>query len=57
MGLFLIVFLLAFVVPFWKILPRHGIGRGWAVLAVFPIGTLALLYIIAFVAPRGGRQV
>ncbi|MEM6375357.1 MAG: hypothetical protein AAF689_18450 [Pseudomonadota bacterium] len=51
MTLFLFAFLAAFVVPFWKILPTYGIARPWALLALFPIGTLALLYIIAFVAP------
>lgn len=51
MTLFLLAFLIAFVVPFWKILPRYGIASPWALIALFPIGTLALLYIIAFVPP------
>lgn len=51
MTLFLAAFLAAFVLPFWKILPRYGIASPWALLALFPIGTLALLYIIAFFPP------
>ncbi|MEM6482268.1 MAG: hypothetical protein AAF681_10515 [Pseudomonadota bacterium] len=51
MTLFLAAFLAAFVIPFWKILPRYGIASPWALLALFPIGTLALLYIIAFFPP------
>ncbi|MEM6579002.1 MAG: hypothetical protein AAF678_10955 [Pseudomonadota bacterium] len=51
MTLFLLGFLAAFVVPFWKILPRYGIASPRALIAIFPIGTLALLYIIAFLSP------
>lgn len=51
MTLFIFAVLAAFVVPFWKILPRYGIASPWALLALFPIGTLALLYVIAFFPP------
>ena len=36
------------VVPFWRILPRHGIPSPVALIAVIPIGALILLWIIAF---------
>jgi hypothetical protein len=36
------------VVPFWRILPRYGIPAAVAVLAVFPLVALILLWIIAF---------
>lgn len=36
------------VVPFWKILPRHGISKYFALLAVLPAIALVLLWIIAF---------
>ena len=51
--MWIIIFMAAFVVPFWKLLPNYGIAAPWALLAIFPIGTLALLYIMAF-APRTG---
>lgn len=53
----ILLFMVAFVVPFWKLLPQYGIASPWALIAVFPIGTLALLYLMAY-APRneGGRK-
>ncbi len=36
------------VVPFWKILPRNGISKYFAILAIFPAIALILLWIIAF---------
>ena len=36
------------VVPFWRILPRHGIASGFALLAILPVGALILLWIVAF---------
>jgi hypothetical protein len=55
--IWLVILSLAFVVPFWKLLPQYGINSWWSVLAVVPIFALALLYIMAFVAsPKGGQQ-
>lgn len=36
------------VVPFWKILPRYGISKYFALLTVVPAIALVLLWIIAF---------
>lgn len=36
------------VVPFWRILPRAGIPSWLAVVAVFPLAALILLWIMAF---------
>ncbi|MCR9112608.1 MAG: hypothetical protein NXH84_05010 [Rhodobacteraceae bacterium] len=49
--IWILLFMVAFVVPFWKLLPQYGIASPWALIAVFPIGTLALLYLMAY-APR-----
>jgi hypothetical protein len=36
------------VIPFWRILPRHGIAAPFALLAVIPVGAVILLWIVAF---------
>jgi hypothetical protein len=36
------------VIPFWKILPRYGISKYFALLCVIPAIALVLLWIIAF---------
>jgi len=36
------------VIPFWKLLPRYGLSKYYAVLAVMPAIALVLLWIIAF---------
>ena len=54
--IWLVLLSAAFVVPFWKLLPHYGISSWWSAAAVIPIGALALLYIMAFVAePKGGQ--
>ena len=52
--LWVLVFMAAFVIPFWKLLPSYGIASPWALVAVLPIGTLALLYVMAFASGRKG---
>ena len=49
-GMFLwwLVGALLLVVPFWRILPRHGIPAWVALAAVFPLFALVLLWIVAF---------
>ena len=42
------------VPPFWKILPRHGITKYFALFAVIPAIALVLLWIIAFKDDLGG---
>lgn len=44
------------VVPFWKILPRHGITPWFALLAVLPVGAIILLWIVAFRDQFADRQ-
>ncbi len=36
------------VIPFWKLLPKYGISKYFALLAVLPAIALVLLWIIAF---------
>lgn len=44
------------VVPFWRILPRHEIPKGFALLAVLPLGAVILLWIVAFRDAVGNRS-
>ncbi len=44
------------VVPFWKLLPRFGISKYFALLAIFPAIALILLWIIAFKDDLEGRS-
>ena len=44
---FLVVAVLM-IVPFWKILPRYGISKYFAILTIIPAIALVLLWIIAF---------
>lgn len=45
------------VVPFWKILPRHGIPNWVALFAAIPLVALILLWVVAFKddVQRSGR--
>jgi len=52
--IWLILLSVAFVVPFWKLLPEYGISSYWALTAIFPLCTLIMLYIMAFSAERKG---
>ncbi|MEO0752857.1 MAG: hypothetical protein AAFY25_13775 [Pseudomonadota bacterium] len=53
--LWVILVAVAFVIPFWKLLPQFGLSPYWAIAAVFPLFALALLYVMAFLAgPRKG---
>ena len=36
------------IIPFWKILPRHGVQPWFSVLAFIPVGAIILLWIVAF---------
>ena len=36
------------VVPFWRILPRHGIHPYWSLLAALPVVAVIMLWIVAF---------
>ena len=44
----LLIMAVLLVVPFWRILPRHGIPNWVALVAVIPVGALILLWVVAF---------
>ena len=46
--LWLIIMAALLVVPFWKLLPRFGIPSWVAILAIFPLIALILLWVMAF---------
>ena len=52
--LWVLVIAVLVVVPFWKILPRYGITKYFALFAVIPAIALVLLWIIAFKDDLGG---
>lgn len=54
MGILLLLSV-AFVIPFWKLLPQYGLSKYWAIAAIFPLFALALLYVMAFLSgpPKG----
>ncbi|UWQ22827.1 hypothetical protein [Jannaschia sp. W003] len=52
-GLLLMIMVAAvFVVPFWLLLPKFGYSKWFALLAVFPLLSLILLWVLAFSEPR-----
>lgn len=57
-GMFLwwLIWALLLVVPFWRILPRHGIPNWVALAAVFPLFALVLLWVVAFKDDLGGKS-
>jgi hypothetical protein len=40
--------LLAAIVPMWRLVDRAGLHPLWSLLAVAPLGLVALLWIVAF---------
>ena len=54
--LWLLIVAMLVVVPFWKILPRYGITKYFALFAVIPAIALVLLWIIAFKDDLGGSD-
>ena len=46
--LYLLVMAALLVIPFWRILPRHGIPNWVALAAIIPLGALILLWVVAF---------
>ena len=43
-----LIFTILQVVPLWRILPRAGIASPWALVAAIPLGTLILLWVLAY---------
>ncbi len=41
------------VVPFWRLLPRFGLPAWLAILAIFPLVALILLWVMAFMGRTG----
>lgn len=46
--LWFLVLAILVIVPFWKLLPRYGISKYFALLAALPAIALVLLWIMAF---------
>ena len=49
---------LVIVVPFWRLLPRYGIPNWVAIVAVFPLAAVVLLWVMAFndkLSGKGGQ--
>ncbi len=46
--LWMLIFGAVLVIPFWRILPRHGIPAWVALAAVIPLIGLILLWVVAF---------
>lgn len=43
------------VVPFWRLLPRFGIPNWVALVAVFPLAAVILLWVMAFNDKLSGK--
>ncbi len=43
------------VIPFWKLLPRYGLSKYFALLAIIPAIALVLLWIMAFKEDLEGK--
>ncbi|MES2915307.1 MAG: hypothetical protein V4753_09340 [Pseudomonadota bacterium] len=43
------------VVPFWRLLPRFGIPSWVALVAVFPLAAVVLLWVMAFSDRLSGK--
>jgi hypothetical protein len=58
-GGFLMMVLMAalLVVPFWLLLPKFGHSKWFALLAVFPLAALILLWVLAFSTPARTSEV
>jgi len=46
--LFMVIFAVLMVVPFWRLLPQFGIPSWVALAAIIPLGTIVLLWVMAF---------
>lgn len=57
-SLWMLIFAILLVVPFWRILPRYGIPAPVSLVAIIPLGALVLLWVVAFkddIGPSGGK--
>ncbi|EAQ26995.1 MAG: NADH dehydrogenase [Roseovarius sp. BRH_c41] len=46
--IFMLIFAVLIVIPFWKLLPKFGIPNWVSLVAIIPLGALVLLWIMAF---------
>ena len=46
--IWLLIFAALVIVPFWRLLPKFGMPSWLAVLTVFPLFALILLWVMAF---------
>ena len=46
--IFMLIAAVVIVVPFWRLLPRFGIPNWVAIIAVFPLAAVVLLWVMAF---------
>ena len=46
--IFMIIFLASVIIPFWFILKKAGFSPWLALINLVPLGTLILLYVVAF---------
>ena len=46
--LFAMIWVALVVIPFWKLLPRFGISKYFAIAAVLPAIAIILLWVMAF---------
>jgi len=46
--LFMAIFAVLVVVPFWRLLPRFGIPAWVSLASIIPLGALVLLWVMAF---------
>ncbi|WP_233252439.1 hypothetical protein [Maritimibacter sp. 55A14] len=51
----LLIYAILVVVPFWRLLPKFGIPNWISLVAIIPLGALILLWIMAFRDKLGGR--
>jgi len=54
--LWMLIYAVLVVVPFWRLLPRFGLPDWVALVSVIPLGALILLWVMAFKDKgEGGR--
>lgn len=46
--LWLLIFAVLVVIPFWRLLPKFGIPNWVALVSIIPLGALILLWVMAF---------
>ena len=54
--IFMLIFAVLMVVPFWRLLPQFGIPEWVSLVAIIPLGALILLWVMAFRDKLGGDR-